>query len=151
MSDLLSRLSDLPESIAVGIIGAGAMGHGLYYQTTLTPGMTCVALADIDLQRAISCVRAAGQRFEVAETPEQIAHAIEHQVVCVCSDGALIAASPGVDVVVEASSAIEAAGRFAEQALLIASTFLDTLTNISSFKEGPEAKKQPSRPAGKSA
>ncbi len=118
MPDLLSRLSNLPRPIAVGIIGAGTMGRGLYYQTTLTPGMTCVALADIDLQRAVSCVKAAGQRFEVVETPEQIAHAIEHQVVCICSDGALIAASPGVDVVVEASSAIEEAGRFAEQALL---------------------------------
>lgn len=118
MTDLLPRLSCLQEPIAVGIIGAGAMGGGLYYQTILTPGMTCVALADIDLQRAISCVKAAGQRFEVAETTEQVAHAIEHQAVCVCSDGALIAASTGVDVVVEASNAIEAAGRFAEQALL---------------------------------
>jgi len=118
LTDLLSRLSCLQEPIAVGIIGAGAMGRGLYYQTTLTPGMTCVAIADVDLQRAVSCVKAAGQRFEVAETPEQVAAAIEHQAVCVCSDGALIAASTGVDVVVEASSAIEAAGRFAEQALL---------------------------------
>ena len=118
MSDLLSRLSNLPRPIVVGIIGAGAMGRGLYYQTTLTPGMTCVALADINLQRAVSCVKAAGQRFEVAETSEQIPHAIEHQVVCVCSDEGLIAVSPGVDVVVEASSAIEAAGRCAEQALL---------------------------------
>lgn len=118
MSDLLGRLSSLREPITVGIIGAGSMGHGLYYQTTLTPGIACVALADIDLQRAISCVEAMGQRFEVAETPEQIAGAIERQVVCVCSDGALIAASPGVNVVVEASSAIEAAGRFAEEALL---------------------------------
>ena len=79
MPDLLSRLSNLPEPIAVGIIGAGAMGRGLYYQTTLTPGMTCVALADIDLQRAVACVKAAGQRYEVAETPEQIDHAIENQ------------------------------------------------------------------------
>ena len=94
------------------------MGRGLYYQITLTPGVTCVALADTDLQRAVSCPKEAGQRFEVAETPEQIAHAIEHRAVCVCSDGELIARSPGVDVVVEASSAIEAAGRFAEQALL---------------------------------
>ena len=117
MSDLLLRLSGLREPITVGIIGAGSMGHGLYYQSSLTPGITCVALADIDLQRAISCPEAAGQRFEVAETPEQMAHAIERQVVCVCSDGALISSCPGVDVVVEASSAIEAAGRFAEQAL----------------------------------
>ena len=94
------------------------MGRGLYYQITLTPGMTCVALADIDLQRAISCVKAAGKRFEVAETPKQIARAIEHQGVCISSNGELLAASPGVDVIVEASSAIEEAGRFAEQALL---------------------------------
>jgi predicted homoserine dehydrogenase-like protein len=103
LTDLLSRLSSLQKPIAVGIIGAGAMGRGLYYQTTLTPGMTCVALADIDLQRAISCMEATGQRFEIAETTEQVARAIEHQAVCVCSDGA---------------SAIEEAGRFAEQAIL---------------------------------
>lgn len=118
MTDLLSRLSSLQKPITVGIIGAGAMGRGLYYQTTLTPGMTCVALADVDLQRAISCMEETGQPFEVAETTEQVARAIEHQAVCVCPDGALIAASAGVDVVVEASSAIEAAGRFAEQAIL---------------------------------
>jgi len=118
LSDLLSKLSNLSEPIAVGIIGAGMMGRGLYHQTAITPGITCVALADIKLDRAISCVKAAGHRFEIAETPEKAAIAIGQQAVCVCSDAELIVGAPNVDVVVDASTAIAASGRFAERAIL---------------------------------
>lgn len=118
MSDLLSRLSNLSEPIAVGIIGAGMMGRGLYHQTAITPGISCVALADIKLDRAISCVKEAGHRFEIAETPEKAASAIRQQAVCVCSDAELIVSAPNVDVVVDASTALAASGRFAERAIL---------------------------------
>lgn len=117
MTDLRRRLTSLPEPISVGIIGAGAMGCGLHYQTLVTPGIRCSALADIDLRRPTACAEAAKERYEVVETPEEMALAIEQGLLAVCTDGALIAEAGGVDVLLEASSSIEAAGRFAESAL----------------------------------
>jgi len=37
----------------VGIIGVGAMGRGLVQQISLTPGIECVALADLNVRQAI--------------------------------------------------------------------------------------------------
>ena len=124
MTDLLSRLSLLSTPIRVGIIGAGAMGRGLHYQMAITPGISCVALADLDVRRAVACAQAMGQPFDRVESLEEVTDAAGRGVLSVCTDGAWIAGSPGVDVVVEASSSIAAGGRFAEEALLHGKTLV---------------------------
>ena len=41
----------------IAIVGVGAMGRGLAYQISITPGIECVALADVKLERASDCAR----------------------------------------------------------------------------------------------
>lgn len=102
----------------MGIIGAGAMGRGLCYQANRTSGIACVGIADTKLERAITCAQETGRPYRTVDTPEDAARAVEEQRIFVCTDGVLLANTPGVDVVIEASSAIGAGGRYAERALL---------------------------------
>jgi len=49
--------------IKTGVIGCGAMGRGLVYQSSVTPGIECVAVADLQPERctagfAIARIRA---------------------------------------------------------------------------------------------
>jgi predicted homoserine dehydrogenase-like protein len=94
------------------------MGRGLCYQASRTPGIVCVGLADTQLDRTMAAAQVTGRPVWTVETPEEAARAVEAQAVFACTDGMLLASTPSVDVVIEASSAIEAGGRFAERALL---------------------------------
>ena len=51
----LRRLKTLEAPITTAIIGMGAMGKGLLYQTTVTPNVKCVAIADLDLAKTVQC------------------------------------------------------------------------------------------------
>jgi len=93
------------------------MGRGLHHQMLVTPGIHCAAIADIDIQRAIACAEASGESYEVVETPDEIARTVRRGALAVCTDGASIAEAPAIDVLLEASSSIDAAGRFSESAL----------------------------------
>ena len=64
-----TRLQRLRQPIRIGIVGMGAMGKGLLYQAQHTPGIECVAVADIRLDRAIACAESLSQPYEVAQTP----------------------------------------------------------------------------------
>ena len=47
-------MSGSEHEVRIGIVGAGAMGEGLLYQSAITPGVRCVAIADIDVRRALA-------------------------------------------------------------------------------------------------
>ena len=55
--DMLTRLKNLDEPIRFAMIGAGSAGKGLLYQSSITPGMRCVALADEDVAKAVAAAR----------------------------------------------------------------------------------------------
>ena len=65
---LMRRLQQLERDLRVVIIGAGAMGKGLLYQCHVTPGFSCLGLADIDLERATACAEAMDMPYRVVET-----------------------------------------------------------------------------------
>jgi predicted homoserine dehydrogenase-like protein len=75
--------------------------------------MECVAIADLLPDKAIRCAETMGVPYQVARTEEEVESAIRQGYVAVCEDSALAAACPGVDVLVETSSAIGDAGRYA--------------------------------------
>lgn len=103
--------------IAVGIIGVGSMGMGLAYQSTVTPQISCSALADLDLDRAAVAARAIGREPIVVTTPGQMRDAIARGQLPVCEDGHLVATCESLDVLIESSSDVPAGGYFAEAAL----------------------------------
>ena len=57
---LLDRQSTTGRPVRVGLVGAGQMGRGFVAQVRKIAGMEVVAVADIDVQRATSALKAAG-------------------------------------------------------------------------------------------
>ncbi len=94
------------------MIGAGAMGKGLFYQFHITPGIRCAGLADLDLRRAVACAEWLGTPYRIVTTPEAAAEAVSAGRVAVCADGRILAQCPVGDVLLETSSAIAPAARF---------------------------------------
>jgi len=43
--------------IKIGIIGIGAMGKGLLYQSYITPGIDCVAVCDSTVDRCMKALK----------------------------------------------------------------------------------------------
>jgi len=99
---MIKRLAALKEPIKIGIIGCGAMGKGLFYQSLITPGIKCVGIADIDvgkIHEAIAELRPESGKPAVYE------------------GGGSLAAAENIDVLIEASDSILPAGEFARTAL----------------------------------
>ena len=114
---MLERLGAVREKIKVAIIGVGSAGKGLLYQCGRTPGIECVAIADIDLDRAIACARFTGRQFRVVDASAPLQNAIRSGELAVCEAGELLASAEGVQVLIESSSSVAAGGRHALAAL----------------------------------
>ena len=95
----------------------GAMGKGLLYQAQHTPGIECVAVADIRLDRAIACAESLSQPYEVAQTPGALYDAITRGRLAICEHGDWVASCDLMDVFIEASSSIIAGAQFCLTAL----------------------------------
>ena len=117
MTPTLRKLSLRPEPIRIGLVGMGAMGKGLLHQCRVTPGMECVAMADLMPERAIACAEMEGLPYKVASTAAEVDDAICGGFTAICEDGELVAGCARVGVFVEASSAIGLAGGYAATAL----------------------------------
>jgi predicted homoserine dehydrogenase-like protein len=113
----LRKLSARPEPIRIGLIGMGAMGKGLLHQCRVTPGLECVAMADLKPERAIACAEMEDLPYKVARTAAQVDDAIRGGFTAICEDGELVAGCARAEVLVEASSAIGLAGGYAATAL----------------------------------
>ena len=103
--------------VRIGIVGAGAMGEGLLYQSTITPGVRCTAIADIDAGRAFASAATAGLPARAAASLDEVRRVVAGGDLAVCEDGGLVACADEVDVLVEASSSIGPAARFALAAI----------------------------------
>ena len=111
------RLRRLADPVRVCMTGAGSMGKGLFYQLHHTPGMACVAVADVDVEKAIDAVAYVGEPYAVVETLDALHDTIRAGKVAICADGDLVASCTEADVFVEATNAIAAGGRFCLTAL----------------------------------
>jgi predicted homoserine dehydrogenase-like protein len=114
---ILRALRARQSDIRIGIIGAGAMGQGLLYQSLLTPGVRCVALADLDIPKALACCETMGIEARVCQSVDAMADASRAGVLPVVEDGAMVSAHPDLEVLVEATSALAPSVRFVETAL----------------------------------
>ena len=117
MRDMLARLQSLNEPIGIAIIGVGSVGKGLFYQSGITPGIRCVALADIRLAKAVDAAKAFHRPYRVVATTGELHDAVRQGLVAVCQDGEMLARCESADVLIDASSAIVEGGRFAVAAI----------------------------------
>lgn len=104
-------------AIKIGVIGCGSMGRGLVYQSTVTPEVECVAVADRELERCTGFLERLGLPFSVVSDLEQMERAIERGRVAVSDESLLITECAAVEAVIEATSSIVAGGRHAVEAL----------------------------------
>lgn len=109
--------SNPKRSISIGIIGVGAMGKGLIYQSTITQGVRCVAVCDIMVDRCAGFLDMLDIPYRIVNSLQEMHEAIDQGFTAVCADGLLISQCERVDAVIEASSSIINGGRFALAAL----------------------------------
>lgn len=109
---MIERLRRLPQPIRIGIVGAGSMGRGLLYQSRITPGIECVAIADIDVDRAVSFARQLGIPHRVVTGLGAMHDAVRAGLLAVCEDGDLVARCEPADAFVESSACIRPAAAF---------------------------------------
>lgn len=117
MGAMLHRLKSLNTPIKVTIIGIGIAGKGLLYQTGITPGIECIAIADIVLEKAIKAATEFKRDFRVVHGIEELHDTIRKGLLAVCENGELLAQCEPADVVIDASSTIGPGGRFAITAI----------------------------------
>ncbi len=108
---------DSTKPLEMGIIGMGAMGKGLLYQSLVTPGMKCLCVAEIALEKTLPFIESLGIEYRIVDSPATMIAAIDAGVLAVCEDGDLVAACEPIDVLIEATSAIIAGLEFSETAL----------------------------------
>ena len=109
--------TSLEREISVGIIGLGAMGKGLLYQTTITPNIHAAAVCDTDLDKACCILREFNLAYQVVETEDDLARAVAAHVVAVFRDGEQLARIPCLDAVIESTGTIIPGARFSIAAL----------------------------------
>ena len=117
MKSLLERLKARKQPINVVIIGLGAMGKGLCYQCKITPGIKCIAVADLNISKCLDAIDMVGDSFKIVNNEAEMNEAVHHDYVAITEDGELLARCEQADVVIEASNAIGAAAKFVVTAL----------------------------------
>ncbi|MGE5297457.1 MAG: homoserine dehydrogenase, partial [Solirubrobacterales bacterium] len=115
--DMLARLKKLNDPIKFAMIGAGSVGKGLLYQSTVTPGIQCIAVADRNIAKAIAAAESLHLPHRTVQTSGQLHDAINEGVLAICQDGNLVSRCESADVVIDASSAIVEAAGFAVGAI----------------------------------
>ena len=114
------RLAEFERSgqrIRVALVGAGAMGVGIAWQIGRTPGMELVSITDIRPDAAVKAAEAYGRPYTVVTGAGPLPKGKE---VLLASDPYHLLdkdRGPGVDVLVEASNSIGAAGKLCLRAL----------------------------------
>lgn len=113
VDNALKFREDIDNPIKVGVVGAGFMSVGLVNQIEChTPGMRAVAICNRTTERAVNCYRKAGvEDVSVCETQSQLDHTITLGSYAVCNDPEILCASEEVDIIVEATGAIEYGAR----------------------------------------
>lgn len=114
---MLSRLEHLQSDINVAIVGTGFVGTSLFYQCSITPGIRCVAVADIEPTKAIACLESLKRDYRIVDNLTAMHEATRQGLVAVSEHGDLVARCRSADVLIESSSAIGPAGQVAITAL----------------------------------
>ena len=106
MLNLKDRLALLDKDIRVAVVGIGSMGKGLVYQLHNTPGMKPVAIADLDLKRALACAEWLDLPYDVVDTVSNLNFSIQSGRLAVTDNAELIASSNLVHVMIESTNSV---------------------------------------------
>jgi predicted homoserine dehydrogenase-like protein len=113
MLNIPSQLRSRSEPVRVGVVGAGLFGTNLIDQMERVDGLRTAVVADIETDKAVNTLRAAGvpgSEVRVVDDPEGANEAVEAGDRAVLADG-LDCCRADVEVVVEATGIPEAGAR----------------------------------------
>lgn len=97
------------KKINLAIIGMGAMGKGLLYQSLITKKTNPIAVCDIQIEKCIDILRSFELPYEVAKSPSAIEEIIKKGLIAICEDGNWLSQANAIDAIIEATSTIRAA------------------------------------------
>lgn len=117
MVDRTGESRFLESDIQVAIVGIGSIGNGLVFQSSLTPGIRSVAIADTQIERAMGCAEWLNLDYDIVHDLGAMHDTIRRGKLAVCESGKLVAQCECVDVFLEATSSIPAGGDHALTAL----------------------------------
>jgi predicted homoserine dehydrogenase-like protein len=122
--ELVSKLrkrSSEGDPIRVGIVGCGQMGSGLAHTINNVGGMRVAAIADLEVERAITTYAEMGHRpadVQVTEDAGQAEDAIRAGKVVVTPDALLMPRLDGLEAVVEVTGVPDVGARVAYDAIM---------------------------------
>jgi len=114
---MLEMLTKLEKPIRVGIVGMGAMGRGLLYQISVTPGFTCVAVNDKVEGRAEECAAMLGMACSYSLNGSRIDQIAGSGKLAITDNPLEIAECECIDIFIEASSGIVESGIYCKTAI----------------------------------
>lgn len=120
LPEKLENLEKTGKKIRVGIVGAGQMGFGLVNVISQTKGMEVVALAEIEIEKAILAFESTGIRKKeilVSEDFSQCDEALSEGRGVVTKEARILPSLPLIDVIVEATGVPEVGARVAYEAI----------------------------------
>ena len=103
--------------ILIGIIGLGAMGKGLVYQTLITDGIRTAAVCDTDTDKACAILEEFDIEYMIAGSAETAEDIARQGSVAVLADGVSLAEMDSLDAVIEATGTIIEGGEYCVAAL----------------------------------
>lgn len=105
--------------VRVGMAGTGFMGRGIAHQIArYTPGMTLAAVFSRDVHRGQLALSEAGvENVRVADTVSSLRQAVARGECAVTDDAALLCQADDIDVLIDATGAVEFGARLALDAI----------------------------------
>lgn len=103
--------------IKIGIIGLGAMGKGLLYQSIITENIRTVAVCDSDLEKACDVLKDFNLEYIIVDDSKNIAQSNTEGKIAVFRDGEMLAAINEIEAVIEATGTIIPAAKYSLKAL----------------------------------
>ena len=117
MFGLLDQLKQLKSPIKIGIVGIGSIGRGMVLQSSLTPGIECCAIADINLDRAVEVAKLFNYNYKIVNNLSEMHEAIQNGQLAVCEDGDLVACCDQISIFLESTSSIIGGALYGDKAL----------------------------------
>lgn len=109
------------KSVGFILLGAGSVGKGVFHQSLITPDVNCKVICDIDINKALALLDSKRQTkivYSIVYSEGELADALKQNKVAVCQDARLAAIAPDVDVLFDASTAIDTAPGTLESAMI---------------------------------
>src|SRR5947209_3729123 len=110
----LQRLQQTGDWIRTGVIGAGFMGRGIVYQLAKMPGMYPSLIVNRAVKNAIDAYELAGfnpKHILTSDDPKALSDAVLEKRPCVSAEPEIAGAVGGLQVVIEATGAVELGAR----------------------------------------